>query len=409
MNKQFALRKSLIATVVASAFGAALTPGIALASEADVMKKIEAMEAEIKALRAQVNAKAAPAPTQPMVVANSSPANKFEWYGRLDMGAESNNDGKFTRTVMQSFASRIGFKGERALTDDLTGLVQVETKVFADDGAQSSFASRNTFVGLKNAYGTVAMGNYDSPYKEMKKNVAFLEGNADTMEHIIHGKANGGILGAGNFHTRYKNAFQYWSPNYKGFTVKVQSSPDELKGTAVGSAGRRNLSSSVEYDGGVWNVGWATDRKMDFTNLNASADLSANKFIAGMKLGDLAFGAAFARETNHDAGAALRVANNWMVGAQYDMAGPFVLKANFGVAGQTNIEGTGLQKDGGKMFGLEADYVYDKQTMLYVYYAKFLADSGAKGFKYDAGENAYATSRNGDDASVLGLAIQYKF
>lgn len=398
MNPQFAFRKKLIATVVLSVLGAALIPSTALASEADVMKEIEALRAEIQALKAQAAAKPAAAPaatTEGKSV--SAQSGKFEFYGVLDVGLESNDDGRLKRTVMQSFSSNIGFRGERALTSGLNGLLQIETKIAPDSSDNSKpFASRNSYVGLGGNLGSVIWGTYDTPLKAMKANVKMLEGNADTMEHIIHGKANAAI--GANFHSRPMNTLQYWSPDWSGFKLKLAYSPDENKGVAPDKTLRKDISSSLEYNSGWWNVGVATDRKPDYATLDK--DISAVKLIGGIKLDKTTLGLAFSRVDN-DAG---KKASNWMVSGQYVM-GPVVLKANYGVAG----ESSGGAQDGGKMIGLEADYVWDKATMIYLYYANYSADSKAVGFKYDAGENGYKTTVAGDDAKVLGLAVQYKF
>lgn len=407
MSRKITFRQSLIATVVASALGAVMMPGNALASEADVLKKIEALQAaidaqnaEIAALKAQVKAKPAAAPVAATSEGKAAKKADWEWYGLIDMGAESNDDGTSRRTIMQSFSSRIGWRGHRDFAGGLKGVMQVETKIAPDDVANSKmFASRNSYIGLEGNWGTLAAGTYDTPFKELKANVKMLEGNADTMEHIIHGKANAAI--GANFHTRPTNSFMYWSPKAYDLEFKVAYSPDENKDTYTGAtlgSKRVFLSSSLEYNNGTWNVGVATDKKGDPITLNK--DIAAIKFLAGMKLNNLTFGGAYSKVDN-DAG---KKANNWMVAARYDM-NPFIFKANYGVAGEASSNA----KDGGKMVGVEADYVLDKQTFVYLYYANYSAESLAKGFKFDAGENAYKTLKNGDDASVIGLAIQYKF
>lgn len=389
-------RKKLLAVMCGAVFGVAASP--AGASEAEIMKKIEALQAEIAALKAQVAAKPAAAPMPAgETKSKSDRSGNFEWYGLLDVGLESNDDGRVNRTVMQSYSSRIGIRGDRALSTGLKGVFQVETKVAPDSSDNSkAFASRNSYIGLKGGLGTIAWGTHDTPFKELKDNVKMLEGNADTMEHIIHGKANAAI--GANFHTRPMNTVQYWSPNWSGFEVKLAYSPDEIKGAAPDKTLRKNFSSSLEYEYGMFNVGIATDRKADYLALGK--DITAVKALAGMKFSNWTLGAAWSQVDN-DAG---KKANNWMVSGRYVMA-PFVFKANYGVAGESSNNA----QDGGKMVGLEADYVWDKSTMIYLYYANYAAGAKALGFKYDAGENAYKTTVAGDDAQVFGLAVQYKF
>jgi predicted porin len=73
------------------------------------------------------------------------------------------------RTRLESYASRLGFKGEVPIdTGDLKAIYQLEYEVNVDDGANgdSSFSQRNTFAGLKSAtYGQIIAGKIDTPFK----------------------------------------------------------------------------------------------------------------------------------------------------------------------------------------------------------------------------------------------------
>ena len=144
--------------------------------------------------------------------------------------------------------------------------------------------------------------------------------------------------------------------------------------------------------------------KVNTTYVDTPEDFSSTKLIGGMKFNELKIGAAYSTINNDTKNIK---ASNWMVSAEYAFK-PFVVKANYGVAGDSKTAGV-TSDDGGKMLGLELDYVWDKQTMFYLYYADYNADSKAKGFKFDAGENSWRTANAGDSASVLGAAVQYKF
>lgn len=58
-------RKRLLSGLVASAFGVLAVPGVATASEAEILKKIEALQVEINALKAEARALRAATPTAP--------------------------------------------------------------------------------------------------------------------------------------------------------------------------------------------------------------------------------------------------------------------------------------------------------------------------------------------------------
>lgn len=77
--------------------------------------------------------------------------------------------GPSNRTRLESYASRLGFKGEVPIdTGDLKAIYQLEYEVNVDDGTtgDSSFSQRNTFAGLKSAtYGQIIAGKIDTPFK----------------------------------------------------------------------------------------------------------------------------------------------------------------------------------------------------------------------------------------------------
>ena len=402
MNKQSTFRKSLIATVVASAFGLGLLPGSALASEADIMKKIEALQAEINALKAQVAAQpvAMPAEKSSGKVVALSNTDGITIYGRLDLVAESSDDGKVNRQVLQNISSRIGFKGERKISDDLSGIMQVETGVSPDDSANSGlFASRNSFAGLKSkSMGSIIAGKYDMPFKKLEGNAAPMWGDAEAMEVLLHGKGSRVAVGnavMNNLHTRQTNVLQYWSPKFSDIEVKLAYAPDEVNG-ATGTFRKPNYGASIEFDNGMWNAGLATETQRNFTGLDK--DMTGLKATLGMNLGAGSYGFAFSQLDNDNG----RKTNNWMVAGSYKLAS-WILKANYGVSS----ESASNAKDGLKMLGIEADYPLDKNTTLYGYYTSINNDTNARG-RFVAGDNNYSPAA-GDDPAAFGLGIRYNF
>lgn len=88
----------------------------------------------------------------------------------------------------RSWGSRLGVKGSKDLGDGLTALYQVEAGINAVTNAENKYnhptagevalgdktgggngdnalSSRNTFVGVSGGFGTVLIGNHDTPYK----------------------------------------------------------------------------------------------------------------------------------------------------------------------------------------------------------------------------------------------------
>ncbi|MDP1611272.1 MAG: porin [Sulfuritalea sp.] len=393
MSNKSGFKKKLVATLV----GAALLPMGAHASEADVLKKIEALQAEIAALKAKVEAQPAAAPAGKAVVLNAT--DGITIYGRLDLVGEHNDDGTVSRQVVQNISSRIGIKGERRITDDLSGIAQVETGVSPDDSANSgALASRNSYVGLKSGkFGSLIAGKHDMPFKSLEGTASQLWGSAEAMEIIIHGKGSGRILGAAwnNLHTRQTNVVQYWSPKFSNIGIKLAYSPDEVNG-AAGTFRTPYYGASIEFNNGKWNLGLATETQEN--KIARDKDMSGVKATAGMKFDSGSFGFAYSTLDNH----AGRKTNNWLLTGSYKL-GKFLLKANYGVASETASNAA----DGLKMTGLELDYPLDKFTTVYGYYTSISNDRNARG-RFEAGDNKYAPIAGGDPNAV-GVGIRYNF
>jgi predicted porin len=394
----FTPKKIVLASLITMAFS-----GAAFADEADVLKKIEAMQAEINALKAQVAAKqtataSAVAPAGKAVALSNT--DGITIYGRLDVAVESNNDGDVKRTALHNYSSRLGFKGERKFNDSITGIMQIETGVAPDDNANSgTFASRNSFVGLKGQFGTVIGGKHDMPFKSLEGGgtVTQLWGNADTPDVILNGKGTGrtikdNIFGLG---TRQTNVLQYWSPKFNDVSVKLAYSPDEVNG-AAGTTKSTNLGASIEYDDGTWNAGIAMEKQSNKTAVGQ--DLSGTKATAGYKFDQGTVGVGYST-INNGAG---KKTKNWVVTGSYNL-GPTILKANYG---QSSESASGAN-DSVKMFGLELDYPIDKFTTVYTYYTKITNGDKAKA-RFEGPDTKYSPAA-GKSPSAIGVGIRYNF
>ena len=401
MKSPFNSKKLAVAALVSITFGTMTFSGAAFADEADVLKKIEAMQAEIKALKAQVEAKSASAVVPAGKTVALSNTDGITIYGRLEVAVESNNDGDVKRTALHNFSSRLGFRGERKFNDSLSGIMQIETGVAPDDNANSgTFASRNSYVGLKSqTAGAVIVGKYDMPFKSLDGGgtASQLWGNADAAEIILNGKGTGRVIkdNTYNLHTRQTNVLQYWSPKFSNISVKLAYSPDEING-AAGTNKLTNLGASIEFDNGTWNAGIAMENQSNKTAVGQ--DLSGTKATAGYKFDQGTVGAGYST-INNGAG---KKTKNWVVTGSYNV-GPTILKANYG---QSSESASGANDDV-KMFGLELDYPVDKFTTVYTYYSKITNGVKAKA-RFEGQDTKYSPAA-GKSPSVIGVGLRYNF
>lgn len=418
-------RLSVMAAVCLAALGG--TPALVYASEAELMQKIDALQKELESLKAQVQKVQADVktPAKPAAAASGqksdvepvdslrkyfaavpkgeAPATSARTgltiYGRIDLGYESNDDGAVRRKVLNSYSSRIGFKGTRVMSDDLTGIMQVEQKIAPDEDTNSgAWASRESYAGLMSkAAGTIKLGRHDSPFKDLEGYGAPMWGSGDAMEVIIHGKGTSRAAGStwANFHTRFPNVAQYETPRFGDVEAKFAYSTDEVNG-ATGTVSKPAWAGSVDWDNGSWEAGVAYQSTSNFNG--QGKDLNGVKASLGGKMGDFTMGFLWSKIDN-DVG---KKTNNWSLAGTYKM-GPTVLKASYADSSETASNAA----DGLKMVGFEVDYALDKHTAVYAYYSRITNDAKARG-RFEQGENTY-TPAAGNDPSLFAVAIRYNF
>ena len=314
-------------------------------------------------------------------------------YGRLDVGVESNDDATTKRLVVQNFLSRIGFKGEEDLQNGLKAVWQIETFISPDEAKATDFATSNSYVGLKGGFGTILMGNYDSPYRSLVRNVMLLRNQVNALDLFINGKASAAGLGA-NANVRQKNVIQYHRPNIGGYLVRVSYAPDEDK--VKGGTNKQEYALSGEYVADTWNVGAAYYVKEDAVVLGK--DFSAIKLIGSKKIGDITLAAAYSK-LNNDAG---NKTNTFMLSSAYKL-GTTTLKASVATAKETARHA----KDGVDFLALEVDYTLSKRSILYGYLGQ-IQNQELGIAKFTSGDNRFAPAA-GKDPRVLGIAIFHRF
>jgi predicted porin len=122
-----------------------------------------------------------------------------------------------SRWEMQVSNSYIGFRGKKDLGGQLKAIWQLETAVAIDNpDVGDPLANRNSFAGLEGSFGTVRLGNMDTPLKEAVEDVKFLSvssGNFVSSSNIMR---KIGLRGGGSFNLRPANAINFSSPEFFG-------------------------------------------------------------------------------------------------------------------------------------------------------------------------------------------------
>jgi predicted porin len=187
-----------------------------------------------------------------------------------------------TRGRVSDGNSRIGFKGNIGVTDDLKGIWQIEAAMNNFDqggvntkGESFTLSSRNTYVGIESArFGTFVVGNNDSVYRSLIGSGGALGGNLGLTVHGLDVWNNTSAQMSGNADSvfsrgeaRYKNSAHYLSPSLYGVQVGASYGFDEDQET---NANRSRYSVAAKYTVGPLSIGAGYDRQTN-TGVNTDA------------------------------------------------------------------------------------------------------------------------------------------
>lgn len=202
-------------------------------------------------------------------------------FGTLESVEAKGNVPVSRRTRVEDNSSRFGVRGTEDLGSGVKAFFQLET-VFRIDSNNSTFAARNSGVGLQGAWGSFLMGRWDSPYKVAGYpadpwNLLTLAGYWNTIQD------------GGNFGRRPQNVVQYWSPNIAGFSARVAATANEGKTATVNP---RDLSAMIGWSRGpfVVNLAWEEHRDQLGSTPTAGAKEEAWMVAGSLTLGAFKLG-----------------------------------------------------------------------------------------------------------------------
>lgn len=165
-----------------------------------------------------------------LVINSTEAIAKSSIYGRLDIALSSEDTSSGSYTDVKSHASRVGIKGSQTFDNGLAAIYKYEYQTDPIDG-DPTFKQRNSYVGLKGAFGKVFMGMHDTPTKKAQGKVDLFNDTAGDIKNIIWGE------------NRSKKVIQWSSPKVNGFTVNVMAIMEK--------ADEEGFSVSAEWKGKI--------------------------------------------------------------------------------------------------------------------------------------------------------------
>ncbi|WP_333843091.1 porin [Pelomicrobium sp.] len=352
-------------------------------------------------------------------------ADNVTIYGTLNMSLESvdnDNPTDARRTRVNSNSSNIGFKGEEDLGGGLKAWFQVENDVRPDASTSGAWAGRNSAVGLSGNWGSVLLGNWDTPYKVATIGYdRFYATGMPDIEAVI-GNNNGVGGTTAGFSTRQGSTVQYWSPKFAGFSFRLGYAPDEAE-TAAQDRARYSLGASYEWMGLGLDAAYEKRNEQRLTGGQLGDDTAWKVGVRyTFNQGNTFVGAVWENLKYENVVAAGSEAKRdaWGLVGSHRM-GNFDLRAQWfhaddvdgGCAGGTatsifvgGMPGCGISDSGADHYTVGVGYHFSKRTVAYAYYTKIKNDTNAG---YDFAVNGAGSGAAGRDPSAFALHVRHSF
>ena len=196
-------------------------------------------------------------------------AGEIDVYGRINLTLQNSDEAAEDQVELRNNSSRVGVKGEKALSAGLKAIYQLEFGVNIDGGSGDDvFTHRNQFVGLEGAFGTVKVGRHDTALKQA-------QGSFDLFDDL-----EGDIGGVFNGENRLRNYVGYITPAFgKAFSATINFFPGEDPDS--GNNGVADATSlSLNYETELIYAAVAHDIDID------GEDIETTRVVGGYTLGD---------------------------------------------------------------------------------------------------------------------------
>ena len=205
--------------------------------------------------------------------------NSVTTYGEIRLTMNQIKTGSAAKvTELRDNASRLGFRGVEDLGNGTQALFGLEFGLSADSGVLNDPMFRNSYVGLRGNWGTVALGRLDSAnptgsplYSQIIKLTSFAPNDAG---------ATATSASMFNSRNRTSNSIGYASPNFGGASLRART---YLRGAGT-AAEAENAAKSVDlglnYENGALSagLGWGRDTRGGGLKVNEFDD----KWQAGL-------------------------------------------------------------------------------------------------------------------------------
>lgn len=342
-------------------------------------------------------------------------------YGRLNLSVDytdsddTTNNAKDGIWELNSNSSRIGVKGNEKLTEEFTAVYKAEWGV-QGDATVGDLNARERYLGLKHyQWGTVRLGNIDSPLKNAEDDIDVFNDMARLdMGKFIYGQ------------NRLENSINYVSPKFLDvFGANISLQPGEKNGGADSSSLctvpktptdpaynpcenhiADAISAAFSYEDDNLYLSFAMDKEVaDSATRKGSlgGNVDAMRLNARYKMGDATISAMYqmAEQSSLAAGATNEEEETAMMFSGSYKMDAITVRGEVLVA---NHDMGGGKEDDTTLIGVGVDYNFTQATKAFANLA-----SGNMENSPSAAAKAAGAKSTDSDATYIGFGMETRF
>ena len=334
-------------------------------------------------------------------------ANPVTLYGRVYVTLESVEQSGPTaattltrRNRVSDESSLLGVRGTEDLGGGLKAFFQLETGFKADQN-DTTFAARNSGVGLQGAWGSFLMGRWDTPYKVVTTAIdPFGDLTIGGYTAVMNGAGIRGVTGTNAFDRREQNVVQYWSPSWAGIAVRLSYAANEGRTATLNP---RSNGASISYTGGPVYLAYAYHQFKDqaFATVTPPKQ-DANQIVGTFTFGPIRLGAAY-EKIKRDG---FTDRKSWLGNLVWTFGNnQLIYQYSKGKDGE--VSGLATPDCDANVFGYQ--YNFSRRTFFIGQYAKVDNKTITSTCNFGATPGAIGTSSGGVEAKGITLGLRHIF
>lgn len=312
-------------------------------------------------------------------------------YGRAHVSLDYLDNGAgYGGANVSSNASRFGIRAQHHI-GSLTALAQIEQEINMAQGNGASWASRDTFVGIKGEpWGMLRVGRFDSPFKAARGPANLFGDQLGDMRNLTR-------VGDARFDERLPNSVHYQTPAWQGWQGNLAYSLHDGEEQAPEKK-EDAYSLSLTYEQASLSAAVA----YEFHNQNKSRGHRQGVRVAlGAKVKDPLTLVAFYQYVNHKAEDA--DSHTYGLGTAFKVLPQTTMKAMYMYrAGEA-------KKDRADLIAVGVEHSISRPLRVYANYAVVLNDEESALTPWQQGRSTTVKGVVNENASGVSMGLRYDF